>query len=429
MSGRRLGLVVMLALVFSATAGAAGALADTAPSQWQPTAGDTVRTLRTCPMAVSSPTTPECWSMTEDSSAWMAMPSGSPYPWGQCTYYVGVMRPDIWNDRAPPTADPLNDWDAWTWVQHAQAEGLSVDGNPRAGDVMVYSRAALGNDTGHVAMVDAFAGTDPASGDLLVTVSEMNVDGLDDASQGQGDTMTLMLPRSQLVPGMIQFIHRPAPGYAAPAWPAGSNPQGAGPASQTPAPSLAVSVSANHVDAISQSTAPLSATVTTVPGNVVVKRLSFTPNGEISLGLPTGTYKVCVFQAASDVWSASSACASGAWVSTVNATLTLGRPHRSGHRFTVPVDLGPQQALSIAAATAPFVAQVRVTIKRTTGTRRHRAIVARIVYAAARQLRAGSQVLSLPVAAARGVVLSVSVVVRSRPGIRVASAQTSVRVR
>jgi surface antigen len=429
MSGRRLGLVVMLALVFSATAGAAGALADTAPSQWQPTAGDTVRTLRTCPMAVSSPTTPECWSMTEDSSAWMAMPSGSPYPWGQCTYYVGVMRPDIWNDRAPPTADPLNDWDAWTWVQHAQAEGLSVDGNPRAGDVMVYSRAALGNDTGHVAMVDAFAGTDPASGDLLVTVSEMNVDGLDDASQGQGDTMTLMLPRSELVPGMIQFIHRPGAGYTAPVWPAGSNPQGAGPTSQSPAPSLALSVSADHVDAISQSTAPLLATVTTVPGNVVVKRLSFTPNGETALDLPTGTYKVCVSQAASGVWSASSACASASWVSTVNATLTLGRPHRSGRRLTIPLVLGPQPALSIAAAKAGFVAEVRVTSRRTTGVGRRRAVLARIVYAAARQLRAGSQVLSLPVAAARGVVLSVSVVVRSRPGIHVPAAQTSLSVR
>jgi hypothetical protein len=55
--------------------------------------------------------------------------------------YVGLMRPDIYNDRAPPSVDPVNDWDAWTWAGHAQAEGLSVDGNPAAGDVMVWSRA------------------------------------------------------------------------------------------------------------------------------------------------------------------------------------------------------------------------------------------------------------------------------------------------
>ena len=56
----------------------------------------------------------------------MAQPAGSPYGWGQCTYYVGLMRPDIWNDRAPPSVDPVTDWDAWTWAGHAQAEGLPL---------------------------------------------------------------------------------------------------------------------------------------------------------------------------------------------------------------------------------------------------------------------------------------------------------------
>jgi surface antigen len=149
-----------------------------------------------------------CWSVDEDTAASMAQPAGSPYPWGQCTYYVGLMRPDIFNDRASPSVDPLTDWDAWTWAAHAQAEGLAVDGDPRPGDVMVYSRQAADNDTGHVAIVDAVGGTDSATGGEEITVSEMNVEGLDDPSRGEGDTIALELPRSQLVPGMIQFIHR-----------------------------------------------------------------------------------------------------------------------------------------------------------------------------------------------------------------------------
>ena len=128
----------------------------------------------------------------------MAQAPSSIYPWGQCTYYVGLMRPDIWDDRAPPSSDPLSDWDAWTWVEHAQAEGLSVDGDPQPGDVMVYSRQAVGNDTGHVAIVDSVGGIDRASGDTILTVSEMNVEGLDNPSLGQGDTMTVLVVSSRV---------------------------------------------------------------------------------------------------------------------------------------------------------------------------------------------------------------------------------------
>src|ERR1700729_758612 len=213
---RRLGLFVLLALLGSASVGTASSLAAAAPQEWEPTAADLARTVRPCPGAVGAPAAPVCWSMTEDTSAWMAQPAGSPYGWGQCTYYVGLMRPDIFNDRAPPSVDPVTDWDAWTWAGHAQAEGLAVDGNPRPGDVMVWSRQAVGNNTGHVAIVDAVGGTDPTTGDLELTISEMNLDGVDNASLGQGDTMVLELPRSELVPGMVQFIHRPGPGYAAP---------------------------------------------------------------------------------------------------------------------------------------------------------------------------------------------------------------------
>jgi surface antigen len=182
-------------------------------------AADLARAVRPCPSTVSAPAAPVCWSMTEDTSAWTAQPAGSRYGWGQCTYYVGLMRPDIFNDRARPSVDPVADWDAWSWAGHAQAEGLAVDGDPRPGDVMVWSRQAVGNDTGHVAIVDAVGGTDPATGDLELTISEMNLDGLDNASLGQGDTMVLELPRSELVPGMVQFIHRRGPGYGGPSDP------------------------------------------------------------------------------------------------------------------------------------------------------------------------------------------------------------------
>lgn len=127
--------------------------------------------------------------MTDDSAAWMAVPAGSPYGWGQCTYFAAVMRPDIWNNRAPPSVDPVESWDAWTWTEHAQAEGLAVDSHPRPGDVMVWSRHAIGNGSGHVAIVDAVGGTDAPPGQLELTISEMNLEGLDTASRGQGDTM------------------------------------------------------------------------------------------------------------------------------------------------------------------------------------------------------------------------------------------------
>jgi surface antigen len=433
MSGRRFGLIMLLALTFSATVGASTVLADAAPNQWQPTGSDVVRTLRTCPTSLSSPTTPVCWSMVEDTSAWMAQPAGSPYPWGQCTYYVGVMRPDIWNDRAPPSVDPVNSWDAWTWGGHAKAEGLAVDGNPRPGDVMVYSRAAVGNDSGHVAIVDSVGGADPTTGDVPVTVSEMNVDGVDDASQGQGDTMTLMMPRSELVSGMVQFIHRPAAGYAPPVWPAGygsSTARSAGQSLTAQDPSLAVRVVDNHIDIVSESTAVVSATVTALPSGTVVKQLSFSPNGEVGLGLPTGTYKVCVAQAPADGWSASGACVTAGWRSRLTGSVALGRPHRTGRLLSLPVTVGPQLALALAAAASPLVAQIRITVTPRLGAGPRRAVVARVTYTAARRLRAGRQVLTLPVAvpSARGVLVSVSVAVRGVPGIQIAPAQMSLRL-
>jgi surface antigen len=434
MFGRRLLITVVLTLLASAGVGTASSLADVAPQQWQPTSADVARTVRPCAETVSAPAAPVCWSMSEDASAWMAQPAGSAYGWGQCTYYVGLMRPDIWNDRAPPSADPVNDWDAWTWAGHAQAEGLSVDGNPAAGDVMVWSRQAVGNDTGHVAIVDAVGGTDPSTGDLQITISEMNLDGLDDASQGQGDTMIVEVPRSQLVPGMIQFIHRPGPGYTPPAWPSGSSPDASGaPAGPgqwaTEAdPSLGVGVWNDHVATVSQSPAPVVATVTAADGTVA-KQLTLTANRVADLNLPTGTYKVCVAQTASASWAAAGDCATASWHASVSATVSLGRPHRAGRHLAVPVELGPTLPLLLAAKGAPVVAEVRIRVIPTHRAGRARVASAPTTYTRAMKLRAGRQTLSLSLApsALRNAVLRVTVVVRGTADIQASAAQTSFR--
>jgi surface antigen len=409
---RRLGLCVLLALLGAASVGTGSSLAAAAPQQWEPTAADLARTVRPCPSSVSAPSAPVCWSMTEDTSAWMAQPAGSPYGWGQCTYYVGLMRPDIFNDRAPPSVDPVNDWDAWTWAGHAQAEGLAVDGAPRPGDVMVWSRQAVGNDTGHVAIVDAVGGTDPSTGDLELTISEMNLDGLDNASLGQGDTMVVELPRSELVPGMVQFIHRP----------------GAGDAPSDP--SLGVGVWSNKVATVSQSPAPLTATVTTASGTAV-KTLTLAANRVTALGLPTGTYTVCVSQPASAGWDGARGCATASWRAAVSATVSLGRPHRAGRRLSLPVVLGPALPLAVAAKGGALVAQVRIGLQPTSRRGRAGAASTRTVYTRAWTLRAGRQVLSLPLtrAALRHAVLHVTVVVRATTAVRASAAQTSLQIR
>jgi surface antigen len=430
MSARRVGLAVLLVLLCSASVSTSASLADVGYAQWQPTTADVTRTMRPCAMNVGLTTPPVCWSIAEDMSAWMALPPGAPYPWGQCTYYAGLMRPDIWNDRAPPSVDPLNDWDAWTWTAHAQAEGLSVDGSPRPGDAIVYSRQAVGNDTGHVAIVDAVNAIDRSTGDVRITISEMNLEGLDDASRGQGDTMIVELPRSELVPGMIQFIHKPGPGYSAPAWPNGSGAPASSPWATERNPSLAVGVWGDHLATVSQSGAPATATVTTGNGTVVA-RLPITPNRIVALGLPTGTYTVCVAQGGTAAWDPSRACATAGWQAPVTATVSLGRPHRSGRRLVVPVSLGPRLPLALAARGGPLVADVRIGLQRTDGQGRAGAAATRTVYTRTWRLRAGGQVLSLPLAAsaARHAVLHITVIVRPTSQIRVGAAQATLRLR
>lgn len=86
---------------------------------------------------------------------------------GNCTDWAEYKRPDIWYNQA--ANDPLGqDWDAWTWAEHAQAEGLSVGAVPQVGDIAVWQpNTAHSGPVGHVAYVESV-------GQGSITVSEMN---------------------------------------------------------------------------------------------------------------------------------------------------------------------------------------------------------------------------------------------------------------
>ena len=135
---------------------------------------------------------------------------------------------------------------------------------------------------------------------------------------------------------MVQFIHRPGPGYTAPAWPSGTGaPAAASPPWATPQPSLAVGVWSNQLATVSQSSAPVIATVTTADGTVV-KTMTRRPNRLADLGLPTGTYRVCVSQPATGAWNAAGGCATASWRAAVTATASRSGGHTApdaGSRF------------------------------------------------------------------------------------------------
>lgn len=87
---------------------------------------------------------------------------------GACTDWAYFKRPDIYDDRSP--SDTNSDWDAWTWAEHARAEGLQVDASPEVGAIAVWPISS-GSPVGHVAYVEA-VGT--GEGGTMVSVSEMN---------------------------------------------------------------------------------------------------------------------------------------------------------------------------------------------------------------------------------------------------------------
>jgi hypothetical protein len=215
---------------------------------------------------------------------------------------------------------------------------------------------------------------------------------------------------------MIQFIHRRVEAQ----WQTERDP------------SLAVGLWGDQLATVSQSAAPATVVVTASDASVV-KRVSVASNGIATLGLPTGTYRACVSQAGTAAWDAAGGCATASWRAPVRATVSLGRPHRSGRsgrRLTVPVILGPRLPLSLAAGERGVVAEVRVVLQRGVGAGRAGAASSRTIYARALRLRAGNQVLSLPLGLAAGgnAVLRVTVVVRATSQIRVGSAQRAVRL-
>lgn len=139
--------------------------------------------------------------------------------YGECVYWAIEKRPDIWNNRSANDSDQ-HDWDAWTWVGHAEAEGLSVNGIPRPGDVAVWSRALVDNATGHVAYVES------VSRNGSITVSEMN-----HYFGGEGDREVLPPKPAPVGWKGLVFIHLPASGYIAGRHGEGGRPGGSAPAS------------------------------------------------------------------------------------------------------------------------------------------------------------------------------------------------------
>ena len=135
--------------------------------------------------------------------------------------------------------------------------------------------------------------------------------------------MTMLVSRSQLAPGGIEFIHQPSPGYAAPVWTgasgaadAGSSPPSAppvvSPALAAGDPSLAVGLFGGRLETVSESTAPERAVVTSAASGRTVATLRLVANRVVPLHLPRGRYRVCVTQPATGRWQAARRCAIGA---------------------------------------------------------------------------------------------------------------------
>lgn len=277
-----------------------------------------VQTPRPCPApTVAAADDASCWSASLDQGNPLYS-AGDPYAWGQCTYWVLEMRADIWNNRS--AADPAaSGWAAYTWPAHASLEGLVVNDLPAPGAVMVWPQSS-DDPAGHVSYVQSVA-VDPATGNDLVTVQEFNNGTFDDASQGQGDTITLPFSASAL--SRVQFIQ--APGYVAsspthPAQATTASPPTATTArvktpsppvrvsSQSHNPRLRVTVSHARLLATTRSPAALRATVSRRTGRRVVRRLPLRAGAGATLHLSAGRYRICVEQPATARWKRASVC-------------------------------------------------------------------------------------------------------------------------
>ena len=93
--------------------------------------------------------------------------AGDGYAYGNCTYWVAILRAKI-NQPIP------NTWgDALTWATRAKVDGYLVDQSPSYGAIMQDPNAPGG--LGHVAFVED---VNSANGDW--TISEMNRVGFDE---------------------------------------------------------------------------------------------------------------------------------------------------------------------------------------------------------------------------------------------------------
>jgi surface antigen len=127
---------------------------------------------------------------------------------GECTDWADYKRPDIYDDRAATDPDPT-DWDAWTWPEHAQLEGLRVDQEPEVGAIAAWP-ISESSPVGHVAYVEAIGSGDDGE---TVSVSEMNdpdatpqvieVEGV--AYEYETETDSL----ASLEAAKVVFIHEP----------------------------------------------------------------------------------------------------------------------------------------------------------------------------------------------------------------------------
>jgi len=284
-------------------------MADTT-SPWAPEPAGLVQVARACPApTIASFDQASCWTVPLDQSNPLYS-AGDPYPWGQCTYWVLEMRPDLWNNRSASDPDP-DDWAAYTWAAHGSLEGLTVDQVPAPQAVMVSPQTS-DDASGHVAYVQA-VNVDPSSGNDLITVQEFNNQTFDDPSQGQGDTMTLQMSPASLAG--VQFVHQP--GYVATPAPIPTST----PPTPTALPSRKVSVpgalrnprlrlaiTRDCLRARSDSPGRLTATIREVSLKKVIQRTHLRSGGRSQLHLPSGRYQFCVSQQASGRWERAHVC-------------------------------------------------------------------------------------------------------------------------
>ncbi|HEU0266749.1 MAG TPA: CHAP domain-containing protein, partial [Candidatus Saccharimonadaceae bacterium] len=103
------------------------------------------------PVASNVPAEQSASTSTQPTGASVGGPNG--YVWGECTWYVKNMRPDIsgyWGNAG------------YNWIAEAAAAGFTTGSTPRAGAVAV--------EAGHVAYVQSVSGDN-------VYISEMNYAG------------------------------------------------------------------------------------------------------------------------------------------------------------------------------------------------------------------------------------------------------------